>query len=64
LVKLGYATLEEIRRFKANAEDPRISGLNAVHGVPRGPQPRGTPMSEQEGLAFVVHIFKAYLDRP
>jgi hypothetical protein len=50
-------------RFKANVEDPRVSGLNAVHGVPRSPKPRGTQMHEQDGLAFVVDLLHAYVDR-
>lgn len=63
LVKQGYATQDELNRLKANMEDPRISGLEAVHGVPTGPRPRGTKMSEQEGLQFIVRLFDTYLDR-
>jgi hypothetical protein len=62
LVKLRFATQEEISRFKANVEDPRLSGLNAVHAVSRG-KLRGTPMSEQDGLAFVIRLLNAYVDR-
>ena len=29
LVRYGYATPDEVGRFKANIEDPRLSGLNA-----------------------------------
>jgi hypothetical protein len=63
LVQAGYASQEEICRFKANVEDPRVSGLNAVHGVPRGPEPRGTQMHEQDGLAFIVGLLHGYVDR-
>jgi hypothetical protein len=63
LVSHEYATQEEITRLKANMEDPRISGLEAVHGVPRGPKPRGAKMSEQQGLEFVVRLLDTYLDR-
>jgi hypothetical protein len=63
LVSLRFATQDEISRFKANVEDPRVSGLNAVHGVAaRGPL-RGAQMSEQDGLAFVVRLLNTYLDR-
>jgi hypothetical protein len=62
IVANGYATQDEISRFKANAEDPRISGFDAVHGVPQGP-PKGKKMSEQEGLEFVVQLLNTYLDR-
>jgi hypothetical protein len=54
---------EEINRLKANMEDPRLSGLDAVHGVPIGPNPRGIKMSEQEGLEFIVRLLNTYLDR-
>jgi hypothetical protein len=63
LVKHGYATQEEINRLKANMEDPRLSGLDAVHGVPIGPNPRGIKMSEQEGLEFIVRLLNTYLER-
>jgi hypothetical protein len=62
LVKNGYATQDEITRFKANAQDPQISGLDAVHGVPRGP-PRATKMTEQEAMEFLRRLFNTYLDR-
>jgi hypothetical protein len=44
-VKHGYATQDELDRFKANVQDPRHSGLDAVHGIPKG-QLKGTRMSE------------------
>jgi hypothetical protein len=62
LVSQGYATQAELTRFKANIEDPRLSGLNAVHGVPRGPL-KGTPLSLAEGLGFVTKLINDYLDR-
>jgi len=62
LVKHGYATQDELNAFKANIEDPRHSGLDAVHGVPQGPL-KGTKMNEQRGLAFVVRLFENYVDR-
>jgi hypothetical protein len=57
----GYASREEIDRFKANTQDPRHSGVEAVHGVPDGPL-RGTKMTEQDGLSFIVGLINAYLD--
>jgi hypothetical protein len=44
-------------RFKKNVEDPRHSGVDAVHGVPTG-----TKMTEEEGFEFVVRLFNAYVD--
>ncbi|HEX3418512.1 MAG TPA: hypothetical protein VHT21_19220 [Stellaceae bacterium] len=62
LVKNGYATPDELTRLKANMEDPRISGLHAVHGVGTGPGPKGTKMTEQQGLEFVLRLLNTYLD--
>jgi len=62
LVKHGYATRPEITSFKANAQDPRHSGTDAVHGVPRGPL-KGEKMTEREGYDFVVRLLNMYLDK-
>ena len=62
LVQHGYATQPELTRFKANIEDPRHSGLDAVHGVPKGPF-KGTKMTEREGFDFVVRLFNKYVDK-
>jgi hypothetical protein len=61
LVKHEYATQEELTRFKANIEDPRHSGENAVHGVHKGPL-KGTKMTESEGYDFLVRLFSKYVD--
>jgi hypothetical protein len=63
LVNKGYATQDELNRFKANVEDPRISGLDAVHGVATGPGPKGTKMTEQQGLEFIIRLLNTYVDR-
>jgi hypothetical protein len=62
LVRHGYATQHELNQFKANVEDPRHSGLDAVHGVPQG-RLKGVPMTAREGLEFVIRLFTTYLDR-
>ena len=62
LVKNGYATQEELTRFKANVQDPRHSGVNAVHGVPQG-ELKGTKMTEEEGRDFVVGLLHKYLEK-
>jgi hypothetical protein len=62
LVKHGYTTQSELTRFKANAGDPRHSGMNAVHGVPQGPL-KGTKMTEKEGFDFVVRLFNTYVEK-
>jgi hypothetical protein len=62
LVQHGYATQLELTRFKANIEDPRHSGLDAVHGVPKGPF-KGTKMTENQGFDFVVRLFNQYVDK-
>jgi hypothetical protein len=63
LAKHGYATSDELACFKANIEDPRLSGLNSVHGVPSSPAPKGAKMTEEQGLVFVLRLFNTYLDR-
>jgi hypothetical protein len=60
LVQHGYATQEELTRFKANIEDPRHSGVEAVHGVHKGPL-KGSKMTESEGFEFIVRLFNKYL---
>jgi hypothetical protein len=62
LVKHGYATQPEITSFRANAQDPRHSGSNAVHGVPSGPL-KGKKMTEEEGFEFVVRLLNTYLEK-
>jgi len=62
LVKDGYATQPEITSFKANAQDPRHSGAEAVHGVASGPL-KGEKMTEREGSDFVVRLLNTYLER-
>jgi hypothetical protein len=61
LVQNGYATQSELTQFKANAEDPRHSGVNAVHGVRKGPI-KGTKITESDGFDFVVRLFNKYVD--
>jgi len=62
LVKHGYATQAEITDFRANAQDPRHSGAQAVHGVARGPF-KGNKMTEREGSDFVARLLNKYLDK-
>lgn len=61
LVKQRYASQDELTRFKANIEDPRLSGIDAVHGVSRGPL-KGSKMDESEGFDFVVRLLRKYVD--
>jgi hypothetical protein len=63
LVKDGYVTDEELKDFWANTDDPRLSGLDAVHGVPNSPVPKGANMTERQGLEFIVRLLNIYLDR-
>ena len=63
LVKNGYTTKAELDDFWANTDDPRLSGLDAVHGVPNSPAPKGANMTEEQGLEFVVRLLNTYLDR-
>src|SRR5271166_1729472 len=58
----GYASAPELTRFKANVEDPRHSGVEAVHGVPKGPL-KGEKMTEMEGFNFVVRLLNTYLEK-
>jgi hypothetical protein len=62
LVKNRYATQGELDEFKANVQDPRHSGLEAVHGVASGPL-RGSKMSIDKGLKFLVRLLNEYIDR-
>ena len=61
LVKHGYATQQELTRFKANIQDPRHSGVEAVHGVPQG-KLKGTKMTKSQGFDFLVRLFNKYVD--
>jgi hypothetical protein len=60
LVCLGYASQDELKRFKENAEDPRHSGMNAVHGVAGNPFLRTTKMTEKESFEFIVRLLNTY----
>jgi hypothetical protein len=51
-----------LNRFKENVEDPRHSGMRAVHGVPKG-RLTSAKMTEGEGLDFVVRLLDAYLEK-
>jgi hypothetical protein len=62
LVKHGYAAQPEITSFRANAQDPRHSGADAVHGVASGPL-KGKKMTEGEGFEFVVRLLNTYLEK-
>jgi hypothetical protein len=62
LVQHGYATQSELTQFKANVQDPRHSGVNAVHGVPQAGPLKGTKMTESDGFDFVVRLFNKYVD--
>jgi hypothetical protein len=63
LVKNKYATQDELTSFKANVQDPRHSGYNAVHGIPQTAQLKGTKMTELEGFDFIVRLFNTYVER-
>jgi hypothetical protein len=63
LVKARYASKDEIDRFKANVEDPRHSGIDAVHGIPQAGPLKGSKMTLTEGHEFVVRLFTDYLGR-
>lgn len=58
----GYATRGEVDNFEANVEDPRHSGIDAVHGVPDG-ELKGTKMTVAEGSSFIVRLFNTFIDR-
>ena len=62
LVQHGYATQSELTQFKANVQDPRHSGVDAVHGVPQAGPLKGTKMTESDGFDFVVRLFNKYVD--
>jgi hypothetical protein len=62
LVKLGYATQNELNRFKENVQDPRHSGINAVHGLADKSPVIHTKMSEKEGFEFVVRLLNTYVN--
>jgi hypothetical protein len=61
LVKFGYATQDELNRFKENVQDPRHSGINAVHGVSDKSSVRNKQMTEKEGFTFVVGLLNTYV---
>jgi hypothetical protein len=61
LVKLGYATQDELSRFKENVQDPRHSGIDAVHGVSGKSPVRSTKMTEKEGFDFMLRLLNTYV---
>ena len=63
LVRQDYASAPELASFKANVEDPRHSGVEAVHGVPQRGLLKGEKMTETEGYDFVVRLLNTYLER-
>lgn len=63
LVASKYATTDEVRQLKANIEDPRVGGLDALHAFPSSPQPGGPKMSLQDCRAFILRIFFVLVDR-
>jgi hypothetical protein len=63
LVKHGYAARSELTCFKANVQDPRHSGVNAVHGVPQKYKLKGRKMTEMEGFVFVARLFNTYVEK-
>ena len=58
----GYVERAALDNFKANVEDPRHSGNDAVHGVPYG-QLKGAKMSLSEGQTFVTALLNSFLDK-
>jgi hypothetical protein len=63
MVKHGYASQGELNKFKENVQDPRHSGIDAVHGVPEKSPLKSTKMTEKEGFEFVVRLLNTYVDR-
>jgi len=58
-----YATRDEIKRLKENIEDPRHSGIDAVHGVSDKFPLRNVKMTEKEGFELVVRLLNTYVER-
>ena len=64
LVRQGYASARERASFKANVQDPRHSGVEAVHGVLKKKGPlKGEKMTKMEGYNFVVRLLNTYLEK-
>jgi hypothetical protein len=55
----NYATRDEIRRLKANIEDPRLAGINALHAFPSGPE--RAKLCLEDARALILRIFWAYV---
>jgi hypothetical protein len=47
----------------APVQDPRLSCVNAVHGVPKKHELKGTKMTEKEGFDFVRRLFNTYVEK-
>lgn len=58
--KYGWASKEEIERFKESANNPQISGHDAVHARSKR-TPRYSPMSLSEGRGFIHGVVRHYL---
>jgi hypothetical protein len=58
----GWATLGETAQFKANAEDPRLSGREAVHGRKFKHDPKADPMSLTEATLLIGRLLGRWMD--
>ena len=61
MVKHAYASQDELIKFKENEQDPRHSGIDAVHGVPDKSPLKHMRMTEKEGFVFVVPLLNTYV---
>lgn len=55
-----FATRDEILDFEQNVQDPRLGGVDAVHGVERPQAPLRRKMTQHEGLEFVRRLVTTF----
>jgi hypothetical protein len=61
LVKFRLCHTGRTERFKEYVEDPRHSGINAVHGILDKSPLRSMKMTGNEGFEFVVKLLNTYV---
>lgn len=57
----GWASMNQIDRFMQSANDPRVAGINARHGVSKSPQFPSDPMSIQEARQLIRRILAHWI---
>jgi len=61
LVKMGWGSTHQLKRFKHSANSVAVAGDSARHGRELGDPPRD-PMSIDEAIAYCKYLLQAWFD--